>query len=238
MKSIDKLRDDKHYYGRFGKHYLSNSNIGVLLNNPKAFLSDSGEQTLPMLHGRYLHTAILEPHKLGEFNFVDASTRNTNIYKNASNGELLMLQKEKDDLDLSIEAIRSNKRFYEDIYAEGNIYEEPGIGKILGNEWKGKADIITRDKIIDIKTTNDINNFRKSAHAYNYDSQAFIYLTIFGKPLEFYVVDKGTKQLGIFKCSDEFLERGFEKVKRATEVYNKFFKGDDDIEQYYIEGNL
>lgn len=238
MTSLEKLKDDKYYYGRFGKQFLSNSNIQVLLNNPKAFLSDSSEQTLPMLHGRYLHTAILEPNKLGQFEFVDASTRTTNIYKNASNGELLMLLKEKQGLDLSIEAVRSNKRFFEDIYADGNVYEEPGIGVILGNEWKGKADIITKDKIIDIKTTNDINNFRKSAWMYNYDSQAFIYGVLFGKPLEFYVVDKNTNQLGIFTCSDEFLERGYEKVRKATDVYNKFFKGDEDIEQYYIEGHL
>ena len=33
-KVIEKLRDDKHYYGDFGKQYLSNSDIGSLLNNP------------------------------------------------------------------------------------------------------------------------------------------------------------------------------------------------------------
>ena len=31
---IDKLRDDNHYYGDFGKQYLSNSNIKTLLKNP------------------------------------------------------------------------------------------------------------------------------------------------------------------------------------------------------------
>ena len=28
---IDKLRDDEHYYGDFGKQYLSNSDISTLL---------------------------------------------------------------------------------------------------------------------------------------------------------------------------------------------------------------
>ena len=32
---IDKLRDDDHYYGDFGKQYLSNSNIKTLLSNPE-----------------------------------------------------------------------------------------------------------------------------------------------------------------------------------------------------------
>ena len=34
---IEKLRDDAQYYGEFGKQYLSNSDIGALLGNPKEF---------------------------------------------------------------------------------------------------------------------------------------------------------------------------------------------------------
>ena len=37
---IKKLREDKHYYGEFGKQYLSNSDIRTLLDNPLAL----GEQ--------------------------------------------------------------------------------------------------------------------------------------------------------------------------------------------------
>jgi len=33
-KAIEKLRDDEHYYGEFGKQYLSNSDISNLLTNP------------------------------------------------------------------------------------------------------------------------------------------------------------------------------------------------------------
>ena len=29
---IDKLREDEHYYGKFGQQYLSNSNIKTLLS--------------------------------------------------------------------------------------------------------------------------------------------------------------------------------------------------------------
>ena len=60
---IKKLREDEHYYGDFGKQYLSNSDIGTLLNNPLAL----GEQSKPspaFLVGGYFHTAILEPNKL------------------------------------------------------------------------------------------------------------------------------------------------------------------------------
>jgi len=34
-EAIEKLRDDEHYYGEFGQKYLSNSDIGALLKNPR-----------------------------------------------------------------------------------------------------------------------------------------------------------------------------------------------------------
>ena len=34
---VDKLKDDKEYYNGIGKNYLSNSDVGILLNNPKQF---------------------------------------------------------------------------------------------------------------------------------------------------------------------------------------------------------
>ena len=36
-KIIDKLRDDKHYYGKFGQKWISNSDIKVLRDTPEAF---------------------------------------------------------------------------------------------------------------------------------------------------------------------------------------------------------
>ena len=34
---LKKLKSDEHYYGAFGRKYLSNSDIGTLLTNPVAF---------------------------------------------------------------------------------------------------------------------------------------------------------------------------------------------------------
>ena len=68
----------------------------------------------------------------------------------------------------------SNIDFFDLIKAEENIYEEPAIGKVKGLMWKGKADIVASDCLIDLKTTSDINKFKWSARDYNYDSQAYI----------------------------------------------------------------
>ena len=236
MKSIlKKLQDDNHYYGAYGRKYLSNSNIGLLLSNPRDFGKPQHE-TLPMIQGRYFHVSMLEPDKKQQFEIVDASSRNTNIYKEKSQGKLLLLRKEAESLDLAIQAMKDNDSLSSEIFSEGVQYEVPMIGEFFGVEFKGKADIITKDKIIDIKTATSISSFRKKANMYNYDSQAFIYSSMFNLPFEFFVIDKDTLQMKRFTCSDEFLERGREKVEKAVNVWSRFFGPDatEDVEQYVI----
>jgi hypothetical protein len=65
-KAIEKLREDEHYYGNFGKKFLSNSDISTLLKNPLD-LNKPREQVPAFLVGGYFHTAILEPNKLKKY---------------------------------------------------------------------------------------------------------------------------------------------------------------------------
>jgi len=71
-----------------------------------------------------------------------------------------------------------NLAFFEGIRQEGNEYEVPAIKEIYGEMWKGKADIVCSDKLIDLKTTGKIDDFKYSARKYNYDSQCYIPRTI------------------------------------------------------------
>jgi hypothetical protein len=237
-KVIEKLRNDSDYYGAFGSKYLSNSAIGSLLSNPKLF-GVKQQTTVPMIRGSYFHTAILEPHKLVNFEVVEASTRSTNIYKEAllkSGSEILLLKNEVDDIEQMVSTIKSNFYFYENIYKDGNIYEEPAIGELFGLPFKGKADIVTDEILIDIKTTSNIKDFKWSAKKYNYDSQCYIYQILFDKPLVFYVIDSSTKELGVFEPSEDFVLGGRDKVMRAVEVYNKFYSesATEDISNFFI----
>ena len=107
--------------------------------------------------------------------------------------------------------------------------------------WKGKADIVNHDEklIVDLKTTANINKFKSSAYKYNYDSQAYIYSKMFGYEFAFIVVDKTTYQIGIYDCSPEFYNSGAEKVKKASETYDLFYKSEDfDPQQYFIQRTL
>lgn len=234
---IETLRNDQEYYSGIGKNYLSNSDIGALLYNPMQFGKDK-EKTPAMLAGSYFHASILEPEKVKNFVMVDASTRTTNIYKEAlaTNGvDMLMLKKEADDIDRMVKSLMANLTFYDMIRDTENKYEVPAVGEIGGVQWKGKSDIVGEEILIDLKTTGNLDDFRFSARKYNYDSQAYIYNQLFGKPMVFIAVEKETCRTGLFECSDEFMDRGREKVYKAIEVYQKFFAPDatDDITQYF-----
>lgn len=239
---LELLKDDKEYYGGIGRNYLSNSDIGTLLNNPKQF-GAIREDNKAFMEGRYFHQLILEPEKAKGVNFVDASTRTTKIYKDyceEHNLPFCLLQKEKEEIEHLVSIINGNIAFFEELYKKGNQYEVPAVAEIQGMMWKGKADIVTDEMIIDLKTTSDIDKFKWNARKYNYDSQCYIYQMLFGKPLVFYAIDKTSGILGIFRPTDEFVKSGEAKVGKAIEIYNKYF-GDnpkDDIQNYYIDEYL
>ena len=237
---IKKLKEDEHYYGDFGKQYLSNSDIKTLLNNPLAL----GEQSKPspaFLVGGYFHTAILEPNKLKKYKVIESSTRNTKAYKEMSGGELCLLQHEVDKIELMTERIMENDICRGLIRGIDVEYEKPGIAELEGQMWKGKADIVNHDEklIIDLKTTKDINSFKRSAYRWNYDSQAYIYSKLFGYEFIFIAIDKESHQIAVMDCSPEFYESGKDKVKRAVEAYDLFYKTDGfDPSQYFINLTL
>ena len=243
MKEIlEKLRDDEHYYGDFGKQFLSNSDISTLLKNPKD-LHKPKPSSPAFLVGGYFHTAILEPDKLKSFKIVEASTRNTKKYKEISDGELCLLKHEVDQIELMTQAIMDNDVCRDLIKPVlGQVeYEEPRVARICDQMWKGKADIINHEDklVIDLKTTSDIDKFQWSANKYNYDSQAFIYSTLFGYEMLFMVIDKTTHQIGLFDCSPEFYKRGEDKVRKACDAYELFYKTENfDHKQHLLTKTL
>ena len=237
-----KLKNDKHYYGEYGQQFLSNSNISTLLKNPRE-LNKPRPGSPAFLIGGYFHTAILEPQKLKSFKIVEASTRNTKAYKEISDGEMCLLQKEADQVNVMTEVMLSNDVCRDLIRPVlGSVdYEEPSVTELFGNKWKGKADIINHEEklVIDLKTTADIDKFRWSASKYNYDSQAYIYSKLFGYEMLFIVIDKTTHQIGLFDCSPEFYKSGEDKVRRASDAYDLFYKTENfDHKQHLITKTL
>jgi hypothetical protein len=237
---LQKLCNDEDYYGEFGNQYLSNSHVGKLLKDPLNAFKPS-KPSPAFLVGGYFHTCILEPDKLDKFKIVKSSNRNTKAYKDVAGSELCLLQHEVDTIELMRQRVMDND-ICKDLITLGDIeYEKPMVEEMFGNMWKGKADIVNHDEklVIDLKTTADISKFNWSASKYNYDSQAYIYSKLFGYEFLFIVIDKSTHQIGLFDCSPDFYRRGEDKVRKASEAYNLFYKAKDfDPKQYFISKTL
>jgi len=239
---LNKLKIDDEYYGEFGKQYLSASNIRSLISKPTTY--GKIEKTLPLLEGRYFHLLMLEPDKADTIPMLECNSRNTKVFKEYKEEHQLesydiLLQGERDHLLRMADAMKSNLEIYERIYGDKN-YEVPAITEIGGVMFKGKCDVLGSDEVIDLKTSSNVHKFRWSANEYCYDSQAFIYQTLFGKPMVFIVIDKATFELKISECSDAFLTRGREKVEQAIKVYNKFYSHDatNNISNYIYKETL
>ena len=243
QKILQKLKNDEDYYGEFGNQFLSNSHVGRLLKDPlNAF--EPSKPSPAFLIGGYFHTCILEPNKLEKYKVVKSTTRNTKQYKDVAGGELCLLQHEVDTIELMRDKVMDNDICADLIMGTDgklNDFEAPMITELFGNKWKGKADIVNHNEklIIDLKTTADIEKFQWSANKYNYDSQAYIYSKLFGYEFLFIVIDKNSHQIGMFDCSPQFYERGEDKVRKASEAYDLFYKTKDfDPKQYFISKTL
>jgi hypothetical protein len=239
---LDRLQDDEFYYGEFGRQFLSASNIRSLISKPTTY--GKVEKTLPLLEGRYFHLLMLEPERADTIPVVECSSRNTKAFKEYKEEHQLdsydvLLQGERDQVRRMAEAMKSNLEIYERIYGEKE-YEVPAITEIGGVMFKGKCDILGREEVIDLKTSSNVHKFRWSCQEYCYDSQAFIYQTLFGKPMVFIVIDKNTFELKISDCSSDFIERGKEKVEQAIKVYKKFYSDDatNNISNYIYKETL
>jgi hypothetical protein len=239
-KILQRLCNDEDYYGEFGNQFLSNSHVGKLLKDPlRAF--EPSKPSPAFLVGGYFHTCILEPDKLDKYKVVKSTTRNTKAYKDVAGGELCLLQHEVDTIELMRDKVLANDICKDLIINSQTEYEKPGIINMFNNNWKGKADIVNHEEklVIDLKTTADIDKFQWSASKFNYDSQAYIYSKLFGYEFLFIVIDKNTHQIGMFDCSPQFYERGEEKVRKASEAYDLFYKTKDfDPKQYFISKTL
>ena len=244
---LKRLKNDEDYYGDFGNQFLSNSHVGKLLKDPLNVFKPS-KPSPAFLVGGYFHTCILEPDKLDKYKVVKSTTRNTKAYKDFAGGELCLLQHEVDEIELMRDKLMANdicRGLILDndltVIGKPTQYEVPGVTELFGNMWKGKADIVNHDEklVIDLKTTGDIDRFKWSASKFNYDSQAYIYSKLFGYEMLFIVIDKMTYQIGMFDCSPEFYKRGEDKVSKASEAYDLFYKTKDfDPKQYFISKTL
>jgi hypothetical protein len=235
--------DDNFYYGELNTLALSSSSIKLLLSSPKTYkyvTKYGSPETQPLRDGRLVHQAILEPQKFSEQIFVNVSSKNTKKYKEAKEkyGEVYT-RSEKENAEKMADAFFKNEQALKEI--TNCKFEIPAIGTIQGFPFRGKADVIKNNNIVDLKTTTDIRGFPYSAKKYSYDVQCYIYCQLFNITYEnfkFVVIDKGSLDIGIWNCSEEFYLEGKRKTINAIQIFEKFFIEGEDIDNYIIEGIL
>jgi len=240
---IAQMHSDSFYYGHLGKHALSSSSLKMILKSPKTYRNvtkygDPNSDSPALAAGKLAHWMVLEPHKIDELHFVDASTKNTIKYKQAKEeyGEVF-LTKERSAAERLTDAVLRNEHALK--LLNKSEFEVPAIEMLEGLPFRGKADIIQGDNIIDYKTTAELSTFRYSADKYGYDLQAYLYLRLFNKKkFTFLVIDKASTDIGIFETTDDFIAKGEQKFIQAVDNYKYFFQDGNDLDQYVMRGIL
>ena len=238
------MLDDDFYYGELNTLALSSSSLKLLLSSPKTYkyvTKYGNPETQPLRDGRLVHQAILEPQKFSEQVFVNVSSKNTKTYKEAREkyGEVYT-RSEKENAEKIADAFFKNEHALK--YITDCKFEIPQIGMVQGFPFRGKADVLKKDGIVDIKTTTGgVKNFYHSAKKYSYDVQCYVYCKLFNityLDFRFVVIDKGSLDIGVWNCSEEFYLEGERKTKEAIQIFEKFFIEGQDIDNYIIEGIL
>jgi hypothetical protein len=244
---LKRMDDDSFYYGHLGKHALSSSSLKKLLQSPRAYQASlrQSDSSQALRDGRLIHMSILEEHKLKDL-IVTEGTKAKKEYKDAvaEHGEhMVYTESEMTNAYWVADAVHANA---EAMYLLNDCdYEIPAITMIDGIAHRAKADAITKDRkvIIDLKTTSsDIDDFKWSAKKFSYGLQAALYKRIFNvEEFIFLVVQKDTKDIGIFTCSDEFLDNGNSAINFAIDTYKYYFmqpNSSELIKNYVVRGIL
>ena len=240
---LELMKDDKFYYDYLGKAALSSSSIKLLLDSPKKYkyVTEYGSQESNALDAGWLfHTAILEPDVFEKQIYVDVQSKNSKAYKLAKeeHGKVYTIKQKKDAERLADAFLRNEHALKLITNCE---FEVPAIGMVQGYPFRGKADVLDSYRVVDLKTTSDLKAFPYAARKYGYDVQVYIYSELFNKPYEefkFIAIDKGSLDIGIYDCSQEFYNSGKDKVTKALETFETFFINGADLDSYCIKGTL
>lgn len=233
---ISKMDDDDFYYGYLTKNALSCSLLKMLMKSPKHYLEitqgEEQNETQALRDGKLIHWAVLEPEKFAALPVVDVKSKNSKAYKEAvaQLGTVYTIT-EIEKAEKMAAVIHANSEASE--YLKDAQFEIPEIAMIDGIAFRAKADILKGKQIIDLKTTIDVKKFKWSAYKYGYDLQAYLYLQMFpeAESFTFLCIDKGTQDIAVFECSEEFLESGKKKLEAGIREFNFFFpEGEDNID--------
>jgi len=222
---LERMNEDNFYYGYCSTSMFSSSKVKDMSKSPKSYyyIDKYKKSQQPLRDGTLFHLSILEPDKFDKQIFAPVRSKNTIKYKEMkkeNTADVYTLQ-EKEDAERLAQAFLLNQRAVSMI--RDSKTEVPMVGMVDGIPFRGKADVLTNSgKLIDLKTCQNISNFKKDAYALGYNVQAYLYCELYKisyKNFYFIAIDKKSLDIGIYDCSKEFIESGKATVKKVLDAY-------------------
>lgn len=233
---LERMLDDEFYYGYLGSNALSKSACSKLLLGPKAYVKSlkKATETQALRDGRLIHLCTLEPHRIKDLTIVDVASKRGKAWDIAltqNHPQMVYTQKELNYAN----SIANELLNCQDVsnYLSEAEFEVPAIKMIDNIPFRGKADVISKGTIIDVKTTTKINSFKYSANNFDYDLQAALYLKLFDcYEFVFIAIDKETREIKICECNDSFISRGYEKLEEAIDKYREYLEIGNELHNH------
>ena len=246
---VERMEDDDFYYGYCDQNMFSSSKVKNMARSPKSYYFINKGSSQALRDGTLFHHAILEPEKFSSHIYSKTKTKTTKEYKELKDKHYptpVYTQTEKQDAERLAQAYLLNDTAMRRV--RNSKTEVANVGIISGIPFRAKADIVTdTGVIVDLKTCQNITNFRKDAYNLGYDIQLYIYTEVFGikyDKFEFIAIDKKSLDIGIYKCSKEFYESGKMKTLNVLTAYKSNIQDKhpeevkEFINNYYFEDTL
>lgn len=249
---LKRMDDDSFYYGFLGKNSLSSSSCKDLYKSPKSYFTNTeavNSNLKPLREGRLIHTVILEEEKINDkYKFIDCSTRRTKKFndeeKKYKDSDIeVMLTSELNMANNLSNSIKFNNEVNH--YFNDGIAESSTIGELFGLPFRGRADYLKGNHLIDLKTTTKLGVNGKdwlyaAKNIWHYDMQAYIYSELFSaEKFTFVVIEKGSGDIGCFEVTKKTKELAGNKVKQCVNSYKEYFiDKTSKVDDFTIKGFL
>ena len=115
--------------------------------------------------------------------------------------------------------------------------------ELNGVKVKSKVDLHKYGQFVgDLKTTStSVKEFIKSCYKYKYDQQAGFYSDVVNVPRFIFIVVESIypHNVGVFECSEDFLQRGRDSYQKGLNDLNDYLKNDKfNVNDFYFRETL
>ena len=210
---------------------LSYSSLKAFIESPNHFLlyKERKEASQQMRQGSLVDVLLFTPSEFDSKYAVD------NIDKRTKEGKVKFIDYQDKGIEVItpeqfneakdiVKSIESNTLVQDLLY--GLEYQKKVEGKIFDVDFVGYADAYCTYYIMDLKTTKNASarEFNRSIYNFKYHLQAAIYMHLSGAKDFYWIAVESAQPYNceVYKCSDEWKDKGFQLLYKAMEDFNRW----------------